>query len=234
MPEHPRTRALMPVVVAVSRDPRMRDALDTYLRERGYEVVTFANYDELMGRLDPAVPEAMVVDVQGVPRGEPGSRFTQFSQWLSRTYLDAQIPSLVYLLRKGSRRPHFHLPGPVIKKPFPLEKLGETLRSLLGDPSRVAHPPFEVEIDTNTLTGTGGSEHLTNIEANLLAYLMQHEGEILHPRKLLAEVWQYHDDAGANTLVRAHVSNLRRKMRAVLGSDEQLETIRGKGYRFVA
>ncbi len=212
----------------------MRAALDTYLRERGHEVVTFENYDELMGRLDPRAPAAMVVDVQGIPRGEPGSRFTQFSQWLARTYLDTETPSLVYLLRKGSRRPHFHVPGPIIKKPFPLEKLGETLRSMLGDPTRAALPPFEVETDTNTLRGSSGAEHLTNIEANLLAYLMAHEGEILHPRTLLAEVWQYHDDAGANTLVRAHVSNLRRKMRTVLGSDEQLETIRGKGYRFVA
>lgn len=212
----------------------MRETLSTYLRERGYEVTTFANYDELMAQMDPAAPEAMVVDVQGVPRGEPGSRFTVVSQWLSRTYLDGEPPTFIYLLRKGSRRPHFHLPGPVIKKPFPLEKLGETLRSMLGDPSRTERPPFEVETDTNTLKGSAGAEHLTNIEANLLAYLMAHEGEILHPRTLLAEVWQYHDDAGANTLVRAHVSNLRRKMRSVLGSDEQLETIRGKGYRFVA
>ena len=212
----------------------MRDALDTYLRERGYDVTVFPNYDVLIAHIDPSVPAALVVDVQGVPRGEPGSRFTQFSQWLARTYGDQQPPSLVYLLRKGSRRPHFHIPGPVIKKPFPLEKLGETLRSMLGDPTRSARAPFEVETDTNTLKGSEGSEHLTNIEANLLAYLMAHEGEILHPRTLLAEVWQYHDDAGANTLVRAHVSNLRRKMRSVLGSDEQLETIRGKGYRFVA
>ena len=212
----------------------MREALHTYLRERGYEVATYPNYDVLMAQFDPYAPAALVVDVQGVPRGEPGSRFTQFSQWLARTYQDRETPSLVYMLRKGSRRPHFHVPGPVIKKPFPLEKLGETLRTMLGDPTRTARAPFEVETDTNTLKGTEGSEHLTNIEANLLAYLMAHEGEILHPRTLLAEVWQYHDDAGANTLVRAHVSNLRRKMRAVLGSDEQLETIRGKGYRFVA
>ncbi len=216
----------------------MREALDTYLRGRGYEVASYPNYDVLIAQLDPSEPTALVVDVQGVPRGEPGSRFTQFSQWLSRTYQDPETaPSLVYLLRKGSRRPHFHVPGPVIKKPFPLEKLGETLRSLLGDPTRTERAPFQVETDTNTLQGAEGAEgaeHLTNIEANLLAYLMAHEGEILHPRTLLAEVWQYHDDAGANTLVRAHVSNLRRKMRSVLGSDEQLETIRGKGYRFVA
>ena len=63
---------------------------------------------------------------------------------------------------------------------------------------------------------------------------MEHEGEILHPRDLLVDVWQYHDAAGASTLVRAHVSNLRRKLRDVLGTSEQIQTVRGKGYRFSA
>ena len=211
----------------------MREALDVYLRDRGYETVVFPNYNVLMERIDPREPAALVVDVQGAPRGEPGARFTQFSQWLARRCAGQEAPAVVYLLRKGSRRPHFHIPGPVIKKPFPLEKLGETLRGLLGDPNHVARP-FEVETDTNTLRGSEGAEHLTNIEANLLAYLVANAGKILHPRELLADVWQYHDDAGANTLVRAHVSNLRRKLRTALGTDEQIETIRGKGYRFIA
>ncbi len=63
---------------------------------------------------------------------------------------------------------------------------------------------------------------------------MQHEGEILHPRDLLVDVWQYHDAAGASTLVRAHVSNLRRKLRNVAGPTNYIQTIRGKGYRFTA
>ena len=70
--------------------------------------------------------------------------------------------------------------------------------------------------------------------ATLLAYLIAHQGEILHPHNLLKDVWQYHDSAGASTLVRAHVSNLRRKVRQVHGSADQIQTIRGKGYRFSA
>ena len=77
-------------------------------------------------------------------------------------------------------------------------------------------------------------DSLTNIEASLLAYLMEHEGEILQPRDLLVDVWQYNEPAGAGTLVRAHVSNLRRKIRSLTGTDDAIQTIRGKGYRFVA
>jgi len=34
--------------------------------------------------------------------------------------------------------------------------------------------------------------------------------------------------------VRAHVSNLRKKLRDVHGTARQIQTIRGKGYRFIA
>jgi DNA-binding response OmpR family regulator len=48
------------------------------------------------------------------------------------------------------------------------------------------------------------------------------------------DVWQYSDSTGASTLVRAHVSNLRKKIRDVVGDDSSIQTIRGKGYRYVA
>lgn len=224
----------MTLVYIVSREPRMRSLVTEYLRERGYDTASADNYDIAMERLPDLVPSALVVDVQGVPRGENGSTFPAFNQWLSAIY-DEGCPNLVYLLRKGARRPHFRMEGTVIKKPFPIEALGEALREQLGHPRRDgAAPGIDLDLATNTLKGPSSEQHLTNIEANLLAYLMQHEGEILHPRELLVDVWQYHDAAGASTLVRAHVSNLRRKLRSVAGTVDYIQTIRGKGYRYTA
>jgi len=91
---------------------------------------------------------------------------------------------------------------------------------------------FDLDLSSNTLRGENGEAHLTNIEAGLLTYLVQHEGEVLHPRGLLVDVWHYRDPAGASTLVRAHISNLRRKLRDVTGTADHIETIRGKGYRY--
>jgi DNA-binding response OmpR family regulator len=224
----------MTFVFVVSREPRMRGAVTEYLRQRGFDTATAANYDVAMESLPSGRPDALMVDVQGLPRGEDGATFAQFNQWLAATY-QPNPPTLVYLLHKGARRPHFRLEGTVIKKPFPIEALGEVLREALGRPRRDGEGPgIDLDLATNTLRSTGGEAHLTNIEANLLAYLMEHEGEILHPRDLLVDVWQYHDSAGASTLVRAHVSNLRRKLRDVHGTAEQIQTIRGKGYRFSA
>jgi DNA-binding response OmpR family regulator len=224
----------MSFVFVVSREPRIRTSVTEYLRERGYDTSVAMHYDHAMELLPFNRPDALVVDVQGVPRGEDGAPFAYFNQWLATTY-GTTPPPVVYLLHKGARRPHFRVEGIVIKKPFPIEALGQALRERIGHPRTDGQAAgIDLDLTTNSLKSVNGEAHLTNIEATLLAYLMEHQGEILHPRDLLVDVWQYRDAAGASTLVRAHVSNLRRKLREVHGSAHQIQTIRGKGYRFVA
>lgn len=224
----------MSFVFVISRDPRTRTSIVNYVIERGYEAALAESYDDAMDILgDERQPDALIIDVQGVPRGENGVSFATFSQWLESTYGD-RLPQVAYLIRKGTRRPAFRIPGPLIKKPYPIEAIGAALRQLVGRPLQGLDGAMDLDLRTNTLRGTNGEVHLTNIEANLLAYLMQHQGEVLHPRNLLVDVWQYNDATGASTLVRAHVSNLRRKIREAMGDDSAIQTIRGKGYRYVA
>lgn len=222
-------------IVVITRDARTRSSLTSYLEERGYAPTGTTSYDDAMEMLSQGDrPDALVVDVQGTPQGESGTSFAGFSQWLETTYR-SHPPAVVYLLRKGTRKPHFRVAGPIVKKPFPLEAVGAALRQLVGKASKDGvRPDLDLDLKSNTVKGPHGETHLTNIEATLLAYLMQHEGEVMHPQNLLVDVWQYTDSTGANTLIRAHVSNLRRKIREVNGDDSVIQTIRGKGYRFVA
>lgn len=224
----------MTSVFVISREPRMRTSVTEYLRDRGYDTATAETYDLAIEHLADYHHDAIVTDVQGLPRGEEGTNFAQFNHWVATAYR-SNAPAMVYLLHKGARRPHFRLEGAVIKKPFPIEALGQALRERIGHPRRDGHEPgIDLDLSSNTLRSGTKEAHLTNIEATLLAYLIEHEGEILHPRDLLVDVWQYHDAAGASTLVRAHISNLRHKLRDVLGTSDQIQTIRGKGYRFSA
>ena len=66
--------------------------------------------------------------------------------------------------------------------------------------------------------------HLTPTEFDLLVYLAERPARVFTREQLLAEVWGYHDGAGART-VDSHVRALRRK----LGNDV-VRTVHGVGY----
>jgi DNA-binding response OmpR family regulator len=69
---------------------------------------------------------------------------------------------------------------------------------------------------------------LTPLEFRLLAAFVRHAGETLSPRQLMETVWN--DYTGMTTdRVKVYVGYLRRKLG---GAADQLETVRGFGYRF--
>lgn len=71
---------------------------------------------------------------------------------------------------------------------------------------------------------------LTPIECRLVWCLMERSGEYVSTADLLRIVWGYPPDGGSE-LVRAHVSNVRRKLRLV-GQEGLLRTAPYHGYGF--
>ena len=64
----------------------MRTAVTEYLRDRGYDTATASNYDSAIEHLANYRHDAIITDVQGLPRGEDGSNFAQFNQWIATAY----------------------------------------------------------------------------------------------------------------------------------------------------
>ena len=77
----------------------------------------------------------------------------------------------------------------------------------------------------------GGAIALTPMEYKLVRYLMEQPGEYCPASDLLQHVWGYPSDS-APELVRAHVSNLRKKLRKA-GEEALLHTMPYHGYAFV-
>ena len=71
---------------------------------------------------------------------------------------------------------------------------------------------------------------LTKLEFDVLNYLYQRRGTVVGRADLLRDVWGYEDDGGSN-VIEANIRSLRRK----LGDHaDEIETVRGIGYRFAA
>ena len=74
---------------------------------------------------------------------------------------------------------------------------------------------------------------LTLMEANLLRYLIQHEGKPVARKDMLEEVWGLHEDTDTRAIDN-FIVRLRRYIEDDPTHPQHLLTVRGVGYRFVA
>lgn len=74
---------------------------------------------------------------------------------------------------------------------------------------------------------------LTLMEANLLRYLIQHEGKPVSRKSMLEEVWGVHEDTDTRPIDN-FIVRLRRYIEDDPTHPRHLVTVRGVGYRFVA
>ncbi|MEO5924345.1 MAG: response regulator transcription factor [Bryobacteraceae bacterium] len=74
---------------------------------------------------------------------------------------------------------------------------------------------------------------LTLMEANVLRYLIQHQGQPVSRKKLLEDVWGLHEDTDTRAIDN-FIVRLRKYIEADPTKPKHMLTVRGVGYRFVA
>jgi DNA-binding response OmpR family regulator len=137
-----------------------------------------------------------------------------------------------------------------LTKPFELPILIARIRSLLrrtgwmratakevkpetSDADRYEFGEKSVEFDLLELRVRGAAFPLTLMEANLLRYLIQHEGRPVSRKSMLEDVWGLHEDTDTRAIDN-FIVRLRRYIEDDPTSPRHLITVRGVGYKFVA
>lgn len=134
-----------------------------------------------------------------------------------------------------------------LPKPFDLSILLARLRGLLRrqewlrreQPAPSAVPQLysfagrTIDFNNLEIQLRGAKTSLTLKEAELLRYLIQHEGESVSRKALLEEVWGLREDTDTRA-VDNFVVRLRRYIEDDSSNPQHLLTVRGIGYRFVA
>jgi DNA-binding response OmpR family regulator len=137
-----------------------------------------------------------------------------------------------------------------LTKPFELPILIARIRSLLRRTdwlraaAKEAKPETDeldryefgeksVEFDLLELRVRGAAFPLTLMEANLLRYLIHHEGKPVSRKSMLEEVWGLHEDTDTRAIDN-FIVRLRRYIEDDPTTPRHLLTVRGVGYKFVA
>jgi DNA-binding response OmpR family regulator len=134
-----------------------------------------------------------------------------------------------------------------LPKPFDLSILLAHLHSILRrwswqrrEPDMTAPTEAEtaftflgrtIDFDALELHVSGRSVRLTVMEADLLRYLVRHQGRIVSRKELLEQVWRMREDTDTRAIDN-FIVRLRRYLEDDPANPTFLRTVRGIGYRF--
>ena len=226
----------MSKVLVVEDEQHLADGLRFNLEAEGYQVDVVETGEAALDVLKSRPFDVVVLDVM-LPDKDGFTVMTEMRQ------TGEFIPTLM-LTARG--HPDDVLKGfaagadDYLTKPFELAILIARIRGLLRRrdwlraPSKATFVFGDKSVDFNRgeLRVRGKVFPLTLMEANVLRYLIQHEGQHVSRKALLAEVWGLHEDTDTRAIDN-FIVRLRRYIEEDPTKPRYLLTVRGVGYRFV-
>lgn len=227
--QSPADYSILPHILVVDDDDRIRDLVARYLGEHGFLVSTAVDAAQAGKILTLAEYDALVVDVM-----MPGQTGMEFTQALRETN---DVPVLL-LTAMGETEDKIEGltvgADDYLTKPFDPRELVLRLQAILrrrpkqsqSVVARLRIGPWEYDADHSELVDGETAVKLTDGEANLLLALGARAGEVVS-REDLSDACGL--DADKRT-VDVQVTRLRRKLEKDSNNPRFLQTVRGKGY----
>jgi len=235
-------------ILVVEDEQHLADGLRFNLEAEGWEVQLVDTGEAALALLEaePAAFDAVVLDIMlpGIDGFAVMSQLRQSGQFVPTLMLTARGHPDDILLGFSAGADDY------LTKPFELSILIARIRGLLrrrewlqaslnhsaaAPPSNDAFAFGEksVQFDLLELRVRQQVFPLTLMEANLLRYLIRHEGRPVSRKAMLEEVWGLHEDTDTRAIDN-FIVRLRRYIEDDPTRPRHLLTVRGVGYRFVA
>jgi two-component system response regulator PhoP len=219
-------------LLVVEDEPALRDELGSQLQAGGYSVDLAADGEQglFLGREYP-------MDLAIIDLGLPGISGITLIREL-RT-LERDFPILILTARDAWQDKVEGLESGAddyLTKPFHMPELLARINALLRRAAghSVSTMRFNgIEIDTvsQSVESLGRPVNLTGHEYRILEYLMVHAGKVISKTELTEHVYDQDFDRDSNVL-EVLMGRIRRKLDPN-GQLKPIETLRGRGYRFV-
>ncbi len=121
-------------------------------------------------------------------------------------------------------------------KPFHIEELLARLKALLrrsiGSTNTVIqYPPIQIDTTSQTVHCHELPVELTTFEYRTIEYLIRHAGEVVSKQNLNEYLYPHDEDTDSN-VIEVMIGRLRKKLDQK-NNLKPIETLRGRGYRFV-
>lgn len=218
-------------ILIVDDEPSILNLVSAYLKPEGYQVFTAMDGPNGLKAARTYKPDLVVLDIMlpGMDGIELLTRLRRESDvYIILLTAKTEETDKVVGLSVGA--------DDYVTKPFSPRELVARIKAALRRlqaPSNMAEGQimsFEhIRVDTGSrqVWVDDREVELTTIEFDLLKALAEHHGRVLSRERLLEIVWGY-NYFGEMRVVDVHIGHIRAK----LGDDRFITTIRGVGYRF--
>jgi two-component system response regulator PhoP len=219
-------------LLLVEDEPVLRDQLANRLRQDGYAVDTATDGEEGLFYAGEYPIDLAIVDL-----GLPKLSGIELIQRLRQQGKD--VPVLILTARNKWQDKVEGLESGAddyLPKPFHYEELAARIKALIRRAAGQADPIISVgDVILNSVTQDvshhGISLDLTAYEYRLLHYLMLNAGKVISKMELTDHLYEEDTDRDSN-VIEVFIRRLRKKLDPD-GTLEPIETLRGRGYRYV-
>ncbi len=219
-------------ILLVEDEPALQQQVRADLEAHGYTVDATADGKEALYLATEYPFDAAIVDL-GLP-GLPGLDVIRRLRAAGR-----RLPVLVLTARGRWQDKVEGLEAGAddyLTKPFQPEELLARLKALLRRAAGsvqdvITCGPVTVHLSSQQVTLHGTQVELTSFEYRLLEHLVRERSRVLSKDELAAHLYP-HDEERDSNVIEVLIARLRRKLDPD-GTLHPLETLRGRGYRFV-
>lgn len=219
-------------VLVIEDEVQLREMVAARLRDEGYAVDAIADGDEGLFYAVEYPIDLAVIDL-GLP-GKPGLDVIRELRTAEKRY-----PVLILTARDRWNEKVEGLEAGAddyLTKPFHMEELIARVHALLRRSAGHAAPevsfgPLTMNLSSQDVTLDGTTISLTSFEYRLLEYFALHPGQVVSKMELNEHLYDEDADPDSN-VIEVLIGRLRKKLDPE-GKWQPIETLRGRGYRFV-
>ncbi|WP_193568289.1 response regulator transcription factor [Gracilibacillus saliphilus] len=230
-------------ILIVDDDADMRNILELYLTENGYQVLSAEDGLEALAMVERETPDLIILDVM-MPKLDGYELCQEIKKIIDIPiiFLSSKQDDMDKILGLGVGGDDFiekTTSSPVLiakikahlrryRKLFNTNKQNETMEK---KSNIIEYPGLEINLDSAVVKLTNKTLRLSAKEFQILCLLAQNPERVFSVEKIFELIWD-ETSLGDYRTVMVHISNLRKKLETDTNQLKYIETVRGIGYKF--
>lgn len=219
----------MKKIYIVEDDKQITESLNHYLEKWSFDVKVATDFQKIMEDIREYQPDLVLLDIS-LP-------FYNGYFWCGEIRKESEVP--IVFLSSANENMNIVMAmnlgaDDFIAKPFDLEVLVAKIQAILRRTTVstssiiLTYRQFTLNMDTFEISNGKESLSVTINECKILGLLFQQAGKLVFKEQLMEKLWESEEFIDSNTLS-VNMTRLRKKI-SVLGLDDYIQTVKGKGY----